>query len=220
MQRGLSLIELMIGLAIVGILLVAALPNFTVFLHNQRIRNAAEGALQGLNLARAEAVRRNVRVALVFTGTAPLPANVNTLVPINTGSNWVVRVYQPGGAYTAADFIQGGQLTVGTAGTNINVQRTDTAGNPYASGGSSADVDTLVFDGLARSRQVLNSATVVTDFAWIKADFINPTGGACQHAIPAGPMRCLRVVVNSGGQIKMCDQRVTDATDPRICPTP
>jgi hypothetical protein len=31
-------------------------------------------------------------------------------------------------------------------------------------------------------------------------------------------MRCMRVVVSTGGQVRMCDPQVLDATDPRVCP--
>jgi hypothetical protein len=31
-------------------------------------------------------------------------------------------------------------------------------------------------------------------------------------------MRCLRIRISTGGEVKMCDPAVIDATDPRICP--
>ena len=68
-QRGLSLIELLIGLAIVGILVMTALPSYTAWLQNTKIRNAAESVSNGLQLARAEAVRQNTNVEFVL-GTA------------------------------------------------------------------------------------------------------------------------------------------------------
>jgi len=71
MQRGFSLIELAIGLLLISIVTVLAAPAFNVWIQNARIRNAAEGILNGLQLARAEAVRRNASVQLIFdTGAA------------------------------------------------------------------------------------------------------------------------------------------------------
>ena len=61
-QAGVSLVELMIGLAIIGFLLFLGVPQFSNFLQNTQIRNAAETTLAGLTLARAEAVRRNAPV--------------------------------------------------------------------------------------------------------------------------------------------------------------
>ena len=60
--RGFTLVELMIAVVIVGILASAALPAFTEFIARGQVRAAAESVLNGLQLARGEAVRRNERV--------------------------------------------------------------------------------------------------------------------------------------------------------------
>jgi len=65
-QRAFTLIELLIGLAIFGILIVSALPSYTAWIQNTKIRNAAEAVQNGLQLARSEAVTRNTNVQLVF----------------------------------------------------------------------------------------------------------------------------------------------------------
>ena len=41
-ERGVSLIELVIGMAILGLFVTQALPSFNAFMINQRIRSAAE----------------------------------------------------------------------------------------------------------------------------------------------------------------------------------
>jgi type IV fimbrial biogenesis protein FimT len=64
--RGFSLIELMIALTIFGISLMLALPSFTEWLQGQHIRVAAEAVTNGLQVARAEAIRRNVLTQIVF----------------------------------------------------------------------------------------------------------------------------------------------------------
>lgn len=64
-QQGMSLIELGIGLVIVGILIAASLPSFMAWIQNTQIRTASESMLNGLQMARTEAARRNLRV--VFT---------------------------------------------------------------------------------------------------------------------------------------------------------
>jgi type IV fimbrial biogenesis protein FimT len=68
--RGLTMIELMIGIVIVGLLLAFALPSYTAWLNNSQIRTAAESILNGMQLARAEAVRRNTSVQFALTSTA------------------------------------------------------------------------------------------------------------------------------------------------------
>ncbi|HEY9379822.1 MAG TPA: GspH/FimT family pseudopilin, partial [Burkholderiales bacterium] len=104
-QRGFSLIELMIGLTLVAMLLTFGMPSFTVWLQNTRIRSAAEALQSGLQLARAEAVRRNTSTVFTLTNSAPITANVNSVTPSSTGNNWFLRVFQSGGAYSSADFV-------------------------------------------------------------------------------------------------------------------
>ena len=61
---GFTLIELVITVAVLMILLFVALPNFAVWMQNSQIRTAGEAILNGLQIARAEAIRRNVNVEL------------------------------------------------------------------------------------------------------------------------------------------------------------
>lgn len=107
-QWGVTLIELMIGIAILAILLTQAMPSFTAWIQNQQIRNSAEAILNGLQLAKAQAVRSNLNTefVLVAGGTDPVPANVGAAASAN-GTNWIVRTFQANGVYAAADFIQG-----------------------------------------------------------------------------------------------------------------
>jgi type IV fimbrial biogenesis protein FimT len=67
----------------------------------------------------------------------------------------------------------------------------------------------IVFNGLGRPLGAGNLTQI---------DITNTQGGACQAAGGGGgPMRCLRLLVSTGGGVKMCDPIVVDATDPRIC---
>ncbi len=58
-QKGSNLIGIMIGLSIFAGLMLAALPNFSTWLHSAQVRTAAESLRDGLQFARMEAVRRN-----------------------------------------------------------------------------------------------------------------------------------------------------------------
>lgn len=64
-QQGFTLVEMMVTLTIMIILLSVAIPSFRDMLGNMQIRAAAQGINTGLQLARAEAIRRNTNV--VFT---------------------------------------------------------------------------------------------------------------------------------------------------------
>lgn len=61
-QRGVTLVELMIAIVILGILLAVGANSYTRWIQNQQIRVAAESILNGMQVARNEAVRRNVTV--------------------------------------------------------------------------------------------------------------------------------------------------------------
>lgn len=197
LQQGMSLIELMIGLAIVALVLLVALPSFTIFLQNTQIRNAAESALNGLNLARQAAIRQNTPVRFQFVSNLTAACALSS-----TSLAWVVSLSNPAGSCNAApspttppQIVQVRSATEGTK--NVAVATT---------GGTTA-----VFNGLGR----LQSAGIT------QIDFSNVTG-TCQYSDPTnGKMRCLRIIVTSGGQARLCDPQVATPVppviDPRAC---
>ena len=64
-KRGFTLIEILISITVLGIILMLGLPSFASWLQNQQLRAASEGLLNGLQTARAEAIRRNLLVQIV-----------------------------------------------------------------------------------------------------------------------------------------------------------
>lgn len=67
-QRGFNLIELMIAVTLLGVLLMLGLPEYREWIQNTQIRTSAESVQNGLQLARAEAVRRNTPVTFTVDG--------------------------------------------------------------------------------------------------------------------------------------------------------
>jgi type IV fimbrial biogenesis protein FimT len=65
---GFTLIETMIVVSIAAVLTVVALPNFTQFIRDQRIKSASFEVFSTLTLARSEAVLRNTSVTVTPTG--------------------------------------------------------------------------------------------------------------------------------------------------------
>lgn len=85
MQRGFTIVELMIVVVIAAILATLAGPSFTSFINNTR-QSSALSQLQGdLNRARSEAIKRNARV-LVCNSTTGTSCSTAT----NWNSGWVV----------------------------------------------------------------------------------------------------------------------------------
>lgn len=65
-QQGFTIVELMISIALLAIVSMLALPSYRTFIQNSYIRTTAESILNGLQLARAEAVSRNTRIQFVL----------------------------------------------------------------------------------------------------------------------------------------------------------
>ncbi len=65
-SRGFTLIEVMITLAVIGIMAALGLPSFFAWIQNQKIRSASEAVANGVQLARAEAISRNLSGGVQF----------------------------------------------------------------------------------------------------------------------------------------------------------
>jgi type IV fimbrial biogenesis protein FimT len=196
-QPGFSLIEIMVAMAIFIVLLGIAAPNFAAWIQNTQIRTASESVLNGLQLAKAEAVRRNVSVGFYLTDTAD-----NNCALTTSGTNWVVSLADPTGKCATAPgdtvdpFIV--QLRLGANGSKNAVVAADSA--------------SVIFSSLGLA--TLTAGTVNN------INVSNSTGGSCVTTSGSGAMRCLRVVVSNSGQIRMCDPAVTStssAPDSRAC---
>lgn len=66
-QAGFSAIELMMVVAIIGILAALAIPNMGPLIRAQRVKSAAFDIYSSLNLSRSEAIKRNSTVTLTPT---------------------------------------------------------------------------------------------------------------------------------------------------------
>jgi len=170
-EFGVTLIELLVAVVIMAIVMAVGAPSFNQWVQNSQIKNAAGSIIDGLQLARAEAVRRNQNVQFM----------------LGTASSWTV-----------------GCVTTATDCPSTIESRSASDGSTNAQ--VSADQSTIVFNGLGR----VTPAPAST----INVDVTNPTGGACVAA--SGTMRCLRVEVGIGGQVRMCDPSLA-STDPKGC---
>lgn len=68
-QRGMTLVELVISLAIAGILVAMAAPYFADYNVNARLREGGNAALSEALYAQGEAIKRNGTVRLVISGS-------------------------------------------------------------------------------------------------------------------------------------------------------
>lgn len=197
-DRGFSLIEMVVTVAIIGVLLALGAPRFAEYLRNVKLRSAAEMFLTGVQLARSEAVRMNTPVEFLLTATDPLPANVGAAVASANGTNWMVRTADLGTFVDGKFGIEGSGRGSGQA-TPIRINDTAPPANVDPDPPPAVPVGSIVFNALGR--------TSLASQAVFK--FNDPEAGACVTA--GGPVRCLRVTVSIGGQVRLCDPAVSAA---------
>jgi type IV fimbrial biogenesis protein FimT len=135
-QSGVTLIELLVGVAIVVIITALALPSYSTWIQNSRLRNGAEAVVNGLQLARAEAVRRNANVNFTLTGAGNTSAwTVGCVVVTKTclatiqshtvgdGSSAAVTLTMVAGGANPVTFTNLGRIS--TAATSWDVDNAD-----------------------------------------------------------------------------------------------
>jgi type IV fimbrial biogenesis protein FimT len=119
LTRGFTMIELLIGIVVLAILLGMGAPSFMVWMQNTQIRNAADAVLNGMQLARTEAIRRNKPVQFALSSNsgwninivnpqASDPANPIQKRTAKEGSAKVLVAATPGGAYAVTFDAMGG----------------------------------------------------------------------------------------------------------------
>ena len=199
-QRGFSLIELLVTITVLAFILVAATPTLGTWMDNTRIRNSAEALQNGLQTARAEAVKRNQSISFYLVSlTDPAVMDNSCALSGNSGS-WVVSVDSPAGKCGSAPSISVAPKivearTVGDAGGKVRVTGVQADGTTAA--------HTVTFNGFGR---VINSNPLAR---------IDITGTS-----DSTTYRKLRLEVTAAGAVRMCDPKVTDANDPRKCAIP
>jgi type IV fimbrial biogenesis protein FimT len=101
-QRGFTLIELMVALAVMAIVLGFAVPGFQSMVNGNRLAAASNELVAGVQTARMEAIRRGARVAICASANANAGAGATCATSGIDG--WVVFVdADRSGAFNAGD---------------------------------------------------------------------------------------------------------------------
>lgn len=196
-QRGMSIIEVMVAVTLAALLLALGAPSFIKGAQSRQIRTAADGIQAGLQLAKTEALRRNRNVKF------QLRDNNGWTVGCETEDTTMVGTEQACPAE-----IQKREAAEGSV--NARTTPAEVVASTGSPAGTAVFTDALVFTPLGR---VTPGSLGTGNNALFNID--NPKGGDC--VVDGGEMRCLRIVVSSGGQIRMCDPAVSASGDPRAC---
>jgi len=201
-QRGVSIIEIAVVLSIVAILFTIAAPSFGAWIGNVKIRTTAESLQSGLQLARAEAIRRNRSVMFWLTAAG------------TGGADWMVACATPQGAGALPEAPgdcpgPGGTAQVPAFATvpPINWIQWQTQAAQQTTqvqlATLPANATEVTFNAMGLVTNNLDGTLPVTEI-----DLSDP-------AITTGA-RPLHVTIG-GGSIRLCDPALALATDPRGC---
>jgi type IV fimbrial biogenesis protein FimT len=191
-RRGVSMIELMVAVTILGFAMAAGMPSVSAWLQNSRLRSAAESIISGLQLAKSEAVSRNSLVRFQLTSSLDSGCTLST-----SSANWVIN------ADPDPDALIGNcNAAPSDTASPFIVQKRDRAKDAVGLVVNSGGVSTVTFNGLGRP----TTATAVNIDLTSELDACTPTGA----------VTCLRVVVSAAGQIRMCNPKFS-LPDPQGC---
>jgi len=104
-QRGFTLTELMVTLAVAGVLAMVAVPNMRTFLQNNRLSGASNDLLRSFYLARTEAIKHQANVVVCASANPMAAVPACSYGPFN---GWIVfQDGPPGGPPTNWQFDAG-----------------------------------------------------------------------------------------------------------------
>ena len=180
--RGFSLVELLVAVSVVAILMAMAIPSFTTWIRNARVRAVAEALQSSIRLAQAEAQRRNQSVVLFRTNSKDC---LTTATADATGAQWQIRsVPNPLMTDDNPEAIQCGVLTDVSTGIQLSTPTQTTA---------------LCFAGDGRQTTLTNPAAIGLDCTASAATYrVEPAASSAEN-------RPLRLDVSLSGAVRMCD---------------
>lgn len=111
-KEGFTLVELMIVVALMGVIAAIAIPVFFSWLPNIRHRAASRDLFLDMQLAKMEAIKRNVNVVVTFTPAVGGCPGLPNAVPA-VGGGYLVFIDDGAGGGTVGDTIRnGGEVTL------------------------------------------------------------------------------------------------------------
>jgi len=193
-QRGVTLTEVLVVVAILGTVMFAVLPEVATWMRNLGVRNVAESIKGGLERARLEALRRNSAVTFWMVEDSGRSVLSDACVLSSESGSWVISSQNPTGKCGTEPSKDEGAVViekwaVSEGGRSVVVGAADANSN---------GADRVIFTSLGQLSTLGTSAAQID----IKSS--------------SGEARNLRIQINAGGSVRLCDPNVA-ADDPRRC---
>ncbi len=183
-QRGVTLVEAMVTLAITVIVLRIGLPSFNGVVNSSRLTSASNDLSAGLQTARAEAIRRNLNVILCASSDqvqcTTSGAWSGWLVFVDTNGNGALDAGEPVLKTSAMD---PGLTLVPSAAISSRQHRVQFSPNGRAvAGNETATLNATVMVCVPATDPALNVRDVSIAFGSRVGIQSRNTGGACDTA--------------------------------------
>lgn len=193
-QRGFNLIELMVTIAIASVIFLLAMSSFQTMMAGTRTKAAAESIMNGLRLAKSEAIKRNMPMRFQLVSSLTDACLYST-----SSALWVVT--------------QTDQAVTGDAEGNCGKLSSDAA-NPIAFKSQGADFPAVQVDSNGASIVTFNTlGMVLPNMGGIVSLTQVDVTSTVADTTP------WRVIISSGGSIRLCNAGADIAAgSPLACP--
>jgi len=179
-SKGFTIIELMVVLSITVFLAISSVGMVGTYITNAKLRANADDIRIGLLTAKTEAIKRNSQI-VIKPDAAGWASGWNIWIPAN---------------YTQTGTADQALQSRSAATNNISISATDKNGTTMAA---------VYFTGSGRpSTTIASPPTYPITFSLV------PTGQSCPTSSTVSDYTCLNVVLDSGGQVKICNPLSTN----------
>ncbi len=190
-QRGFTLVEIFIAIAIVAALILLVAPSTATWIQNTRLRSTAEAVARGLQTARIEAMKRNTVVAFNMTDASSAAFTVCLYDAVN-------NVCQA----AAGSVLLQRDASEDNSQTKLGTDTTMSDPTSAIPGGTNVPSSTA-FDFYGRLASTAPNNVM-------RIDIRNPQ-------LAQEDERRLVIFINNSGQIRVCDPRLDKSVNPQGC---